>query len=236
MEANLCGGQISLGGGIIRKDEDKYICPRCKRRLDITDFYVRPTFPTGYSCYCKDCTKQETKERYLEKHKESVVQTKEKLEEKQKLFEAGLKECSKCGKVLPVDEFYVSTRTVDGRYGWCKSCCAASKRERYNKNNADKVAKTKEKEELLLLGKKRCAICGKIFDISETTGNFYVSYCNDCNRNAMERDRERSKKYWEERPERRLENGRKYRENNLEHCRKVARENVKEKRRTDVVF
>ena len=44
------------------------------------------------------------------------------------------------------------------------------------------------------------------------------------------------KKYWHEHKERQLENGRKYRENNLEHCREVARKRVREKRNTDVVF
>ena len=144
--------------------------------------------------------------------------------------------CPKCGNILPLDNFYFSSQTVDGRYGWCKDCHAKASRERYDKNNADKVAKTKEKEELLSLGKRRCAMCGIIFDISETVGNFYVSYCNECNEKAMERDRERGKKYWHEHKERQLENGRKYRENNLEHCREVARKRVREKRNTDVVF
>lgn len=48
------------------------------------------------------------------------------------------KECGKCHRTLPIDNFGVSKTAKDGRRGWCKECMNAAAKE-YNAKK--KVAK-----------------------------------------------------------------------------------------------
>jgi len=42
-----------------------------------------------------------------------------------------MKKCTKCSLTLPVEEFYKSKQTKDGRLYWCKSCFNKNVRDRY---------------------------------------------------------------------------------------------------------
>lgn len=48
----------------------------------------------------------------------------------------GNKFCSKCNRVLPVEDFHVRKKSPDGRYVWCKTCSAAYASSWYERNRA----------------------------------------------------------------------------------------------------
>ena len=47
------------------------------------------------------------------------------------------KVCSKCGKELPISEFYINNRTPDGLQYYCKKCMCEAQKNRSVINNAD---------------------------------------------------------------------------------------------------
>lgn len=51
-----------------------------------------------------------------------MKQTRIKRKELEKLLEQGLKNCSKCKKILPTTEFYKDSRNWHGLRGQCKTC------------------------------------------------------------------------------------------------------------------
>lgn len=66
------------------------------------------------------------------------------------------KKCSKCGRELPLSEFYLNRATFDGLQTWCKECQKKrDRRKRTNKNcNPDLAQFTPRQliEELRLRG------------------------------------------------------------------------------------
>lgn len=46
----------------------------------------------------------------------------------------GMKMCPKCGRTLPVAEFYRSLRAVDGLQLYCKECLRAAIKSNYERN------------------------------------------------------------------------------------------------------
>lgn len=58
------------------------------------------------------------------------------------------KECAHCHETKPLEEFYKSSSTSDGKQSWCKKC-------------------TKEYEKIRSPRRKRCSKCGKIKPSSE---------------------------------------------------------------------
>lgn len=51
------------------------------------------------------------------------------------------KKCSKCGRELPISEFYRSSSSKDGLQGWCKDCT----NNRLRENGLEPVDKTLDK-------------------------------------------------------------------------------------------
>ena len=68
------------------------------------------------------------------------------------------KKCSKCGKILPLAEFYKNKNKKDGLYDYCKKCDKAyymknrktilKKNKKWNKNNHEKMKKYYKKYQL----------------------------------------------------------------------------------------
>ena len=44
------------------------------------------------------------------------------------------KQCTKCGIFNPLSEFHKKSRAKDGLSPWCKTCCAKSKKDHYERN------------------------------------------------------------------------------------------------------
>lgn len=49
------------------------------------------------------------------------------------------KRCSKCGCEKPMDEFYKSSKSPDGRQAWCKPCVTNAHRARAKRKAACKI-------------------------------------------------------------------------------------------------
>jgi hypothetical protein len=57
------------------------------------------------------------------------------------------KQCSKCEQYKPLDAFYNSRDSVDGKRLWCKACFTAYGKEYYAKN-AERIAKRMKEPEV----------------------------------------------------------------------------------------
>jgi len=60
-----------------------------------------------------------------------------------------IKNCTKCGRDLPLDAFSNDPRKKDGKYSACKECHNRMTRE-WREKNKDKVKKYREKRKKLL--------------------------------------------------------------------------------------
>jgi len=54
------------------------------------------------------------------------------------------KTCKKCGEFKPIEEFYHSPKTSDGRDGTCKVCRRSRRRERYEEDPQKEIARNSE--------------------------------------------------------------------------------------------
>nr|CAI9751432.1 endonuclease VII [uncultured phage]CAI9752318.1 endonuclease VII [uncultured phage] len=117
------------------------LCSHCNKILDILEFNNSSYNSDGLQSMCRSCRKE---------YKKRCV-TKEKY-----IHESGQKHCTKCGKYLPLSEFYVSVYDYDGYNSCCKSCCKnyymrnrisiAERTKSYREQNKDVInAKDREK-------------------------------------------------------------------------------------------
>lgn len=92
-----------------------------------------------YYCYCDECKSKLTKEKYLKKKKERLVNQGVKLEKTKIEVNNGLKErvCSRCHETKDVEEFPWSIKW-EKLSSMCKSC-----RNQVNKEYQDKRLRTK---------------------------------------------------------------------------------------------
>ncbi len=110
----------------------------------------------------------------MAKRKRTGLQTKPRFNRKGTLASDGQKRCSKCLRVLPVDEYGNSAEAKDGLSSQCKECCASYALlklygitlQEYNK----------------LLGEQggSCACCGR--DTPGRKGRFLVDHCHTTNK------------------------------------------------------
>lgn len=115
----------------------------------------------------------------------------EERQENQRLFELGKKKCRKCGRVLPLDDFYDDvSNSTNGKRGRCKGCILGpSKRKQ----------KTKRRKKLLDLGLKECPRCKRILTLdkfagSKATWDECCSRCKECQAELYRTRVERKKK------------------------------------------
>ena len=54
------------------------------------------------------------------------------------------KVCTKCGRELPLSDFWVDSRRYDGKTVQCKECCKERKKEYYQKNKEKIIERSKE--------------------------------------------------------------------------------------------
>lgn len=100
------------------------------------------------------------------------------------------KQCSKCGKTLPLTEFHNCARNKDGKYSSCRTC--RKKSPTYKKDREWQIKQlyglTIEQYNDMLEGQdSKCAICEKPFtktphvDHSHITGKVRGLLCRGCN-------------------------------------------------------
>lgn len=95
----------------------------CRRLLPLAAFGPQKK-GDGHRPKCRDCEAAYARQRRtLKPDFQARQRQKETVAE---LATRGLKRCARgdCQKVLPLDAFYVSTDRTDGRYPYCRECCA----------------------------------------------------------------------------------------------------------------
>tara|TARA_B000000557_G_scaffold119464_1_gene96969 strand:- start:42 stop:1094 length:1053 start_codon:yes stop_codon:yes gene_type:complete len=102
------------------------------------------------------------------------------------------KQCSRCNKILPIDDFKIATKEGHRR-GECKTCVSIKnfikrKPGRTEDDYWKWQNEIKEKEKLFNEGKKKCTCCGEIKLITEfnkggTTG--HQPYCRVCSKSKF---------------------------------------------------
>ena len=99
-----------------RIDRQEKTCSKCGRTLPIDSFSKNKTAPDGRQSTCKECSKA-AYEAWDLKRKISKKKTMEATEKTIKT-----KRCNRCGRELPITEFYAKTGTKDGLQYECKHC------------------------------------------------------------------------------------------------------------------
>lgn len=114
--------------------------------------------------------------------------------------QTGTKRCVRCGQPKPFSAFKAHTKTPDGYYGWCRTCCS----ERFHElNTPDRRARAAQRvrdanwglsegqyDAMLEAQSGGCAICGEpctsgrslAVDHDHQTGAIRGLLCGDCNR------------------------------------------------------
>lgn len=101
------------------------------------------------------------------------------------------KTCPKCGRTLPVEEFALNKKTLDGRQSTCRECSAAAYAAWAEKQKTKKTNKNNTTMETTDKTTKVCRNCGREL----TLDHFYTnkgkpnSICKDCKKETVKRNR-----------------------------------------------
>ena len=132
-------------------------CTKCKIKKPLFEFHKNKNTSDGYQVICKNCRSQ--------KNKTTI--------EKDRLFQIGLKKCSKCKVIKKLIEFFKDTRSVHGFASYCKLC------------NCPQSLKIIERKQLQNQGLKKCSKCKKIkpfkdfYKLKASKDNLH-GICKDC--------------------------------------------------------
>lgn len=140
-------------------------------------------------------------------------------------IEKRIRECKKCGKIKPFNEFIKEKRCNHGIKWTCNSCRSKRRRESTYLKNKEQI------DELNTLNSqklRKCKKCNTIKPFEDFTINYNCDYnithiCKVCNNSYVSK---RNKKY----PELRRNRNAEYRKNNLEKVRKWKRESEERNR------
>lgn len=140
---SLVGYNLTSGGGVGRTlsesskkkigdacrkpNSDEQECCGCRKIKSLDDYHVNNAVSNKRMSRCKECNIAEGIRRYWEgEAKERAVNRELKRQEKLTRTE---KWCQHCKKNLPLDYFFVSKTSIDGRLGTCKKCRNLEKRK-----------------------------------------------------------------------------------------------------------
>jgi len=71
-------------------------CSSCNDVKSVSEFYENSNTPDGLCCYCISCSRKKSK-------RGNTGEREEQKKEQEELQSQGLKKCSTCGKVLPIE-------------------------------------------------------------------------------------------------------------------------------------
>ena len=97
------------------------LCSYCNSVLDISEFDKSSYNSDGLQSMCKSCRREYKKQN---------------INNEKYIHESGYKQCTGCGKLLPLSEFYISNYEYDGYNFHCKDCCKA-----YYQRNKQEIAR-----------------------------------------------------------------------------------------------
>lgn len=160
---------------------NKKKCIKCKKELSIDYFNFRSD-TKKFRGVCKICSKGV---------KEPIKIKQERI---QNLLSNGKKECGKCQKIKPLDDFCVDKHTVTGRASNCRSCVKTAHATQAHKDKSyvrrlKSLYKLTDYEINSFMSLDSCQICGLPFndkrikscDHDHDTGSYRGALCRDCN-------------------------------------------------------
>ncbi len=136
------------------------MCPSCMKDLPLEDFYHTET--GDYNSWCKECVLNERKRNRHSpgKIKQSIL-----------LDSMGLAFCSRCHKLMSIEDKFYPQESTGYRY-YCKECCKIIQLYRL-KGMHPKVVR----EELVKLGLMECRDCGDIIPDEDSHHPYWCSRC-----------------------------------------------------------
>ena len=121
-------------------------CSVCEqfKELSKDNFYPSLRERDGFHHTCRTCSTTKFKQKEEQRDNtyfsaEGNIQEKRRKKKEENLlnYVAGLKKCSCCGTVKPLNEFYKNNSTSDKLTSWCKQCS----KERYLVYKQDNIVK-----------------------------------------------------------------------------------------------
>lgn len=115
-------------------------CNKCKRTLPESEFAKDISKGDGLQSMCKECHRRAGALWYPQRVKDMVAVR------KQAIAEQKTKLCAGCGQWLPITYFY---RRATGKYGVsgkCKACIQKENRERYRRQQEQKLRDSKNSD------------------------------------------------------------------------------------------
>jgi len=131
-------------------------CTKCFHLLPRSAFWRHKGNRDGRAYHCKDCSST-THPKVLARIRDTAY-----------LLTQGLKRCTKCKKVKPLDKFHQNHRNADGRVPQCRSCLSP---------------RAVDRERLRKQGFKHCPSCKQIKPLKEfylRTNGKPMSACKSC--------------------------------------------------------
>lgn len=179
------------------------VCSKCHRAKPVTEFHKRRSRPDGLQPWCKDCTCQARRDRYVEKHRTPGGRPVKPYAE---MWADGGRRCTGC---LEWKTWASFQRKKSGHMGYsarCRLCVNTARassrrvnvdavrraeRERKDRTGANYKARyriTREQyEEMARAQGNACAVCGNdekrlVVDHEHVTGRVRKLLCDRCNR------------------------------------------------------
>ncbi len=172
------------------------VCSKCKIEKSVAEFHKNKNRPSGVQSQCKPCR---------------IEYERERTKNHTKVRPPKNKQCTTCGEVKPIGEFYKHTRSRDGHTWRCGQCNLADARDwrlrhpAYYKKYAKRMAdynkgrgrhcylmrtygiSVEEYEALKEKQDGRCALCQRkrkrlAVDHCHKTGRVRGLLCGPCNR------------------------------------------------------
>lgn len=148
-----------------------------------------------------------------------------------------MKECRRCDKIKPSNEFYARKSNSDGLYSYCKQCCRQDFRDRFQKNR-----ETYLKKQLIYRTKRRHELNEKSKDYYKKNRNSVLKKANEYRKKNKKKisireaiSRISDKNRFEKNREKHLRWSKKNRDKLNEYQRQWYQKN-KEKRRAHVIL
>lgn len=160
-------------------------CSKCQTVKPLEDFPTCITGSYGRYNYCRECHSA-----YQKKLHPDRVELDEKAARTTGLRKLGLKTCTSCREVKPLDDFYLDPRRADGRQAICKECWAVKSENKYYQREYG--LSPEDYTRLLDAQNGVCAICGRTpkkwrfnVDHCHKTHVIRALLCVNCNTNLL---------------------------------------------------